>query len=192
MGIFLFSLLWIMYHNYVIRRRNEDRLVYVTILSIISIIGFSVLYYVFDNFFIGLLFVSFTYITYTDISYYLIYNSINVGVFIINLMYVILHENYINYVLNMFVLFVIFGIFSLIMRLVKKELIGGGDLKLIVAMTGFVRGLDIFYVLFMSSFICLIIYMILLSKIKKKKEIFFGPFLCNSYFLYLILKQIFL
>ena len=162
-----------------------------TIALIISIIGFSVLYYVFDVLFMGLLFVSFTYITYTDISYYLIYNSLNVGVFILNLMYVIVYENDLNYLINISILIFIFCILSLIMRLINKELIGGGDLKLIVAMTGLVRGLDIFYVLFISSLICLIIYMILLSKTKKKKEIFFGPFLCIGYLSYLIIKQIF-
>ena len=65
----------------------------------------------------------------------------------------------------------------LLMHIIRKEFIGIGDLKLLFSFSFFITLKNLYYLLFVSSVIALIIELC-----KKKKEVFpFGPYLGYSF-----------
>lgn len=190
MSIFLFILLWILCFDYIISRRNDVSILSRIILCIISILLFIISNCYINNILISIILISFIYISYTDITYYLIYDEINLNILIVNFIFVILYKNIINYLVDSLILIILYIIIMVIMKYKKCEFIGGGDLKLIFAMNGFCGILNLPFVLFTSSFLAIIFTYIFNIKNKKRKEIYFGPFLCLGYLLIIIIMHV--
>ena len=125
-------------------------------------------------------------ITFIDLKHMIIPDSLNIGLLILGLIYRIFRYNIYNIPINIInsilALIVPSGVFMLII-LISKGGMGGGDMKLI-GVLGFILGLkEITLTMFLSFLLGAIISIfLLLFNIKGKKDpIPFGPFICLAF-----------
>lgn len=139
-----------------------------------------------DIIFYGIIFSILIVITFIDLKYMIIPDSLNIGLLILGLIYRIFRYNIYNIPINIInsilALIVPSGVFMLII-LISKGGMGGGDMKLI-GVLGFILGLkEITLTMFLSFLLGAIISIfLLLFNIKGKKDpIPFGPFICLAF-----------
>lgn len=139
-----------------------------------------------DIIFYGIIFSILIVITFIDLKHMIIPDSLNIGLLILGLIYRIFRYNIYNIPINIInsilALIVPSGVFMLII-LISKGGMGGGDMKLI-GVLGFILGLkEITLTMFLSFLLGAIISIfLLLFNIKGKKDpIPFGPFICLAF-----------
>lgn len=125
-----------------------------------------------------------------DIKYQIIPDSINIGIIIVGIIGFIVNSpsyegiitiNWISKLIGFGVAALITLLFIALSKLLKKELIGGGDLKLLLSISLIVGWQQLLIIIFLSSLLVLIIGVPFGSKINKyrenPKQIPFGPYL---------------
>ncbi len=121
-----------------------------------------------------------------DYSEYWIPDLTIIGILIIKILYLLLNYYLYNNQVDLsgvIVTVITFIILIIIELIIKKEILGFGDIKLIVVLMIGKSILDFSYLLLFSSFIGLIFYFILY----KKKMIPFGPSIVIAYLILLII-----
>lgn len=124
----------------------------------------------------------------TDIKCYLIYDDCNLIIFLCGILYFVYQFN--NKLLSECIIMWIFIVVMVIInKILKKELIGFGDLKLMFSMSLYLGLIGSWFSLFIASILGVISGMLL-----KKRLIPFGPYLVCGYismFIYLNLNELF-
>lgn len=122
-----------------------------------------------------------------DFDHKIIPNSINLFLLIYGIIFNIIDFSFSNLTSNLLGLFIGGGLFLLI-AIISKGAMGGGDIKL-VAVLGLLFGFKKILLITFLSFIigAIISILLLLFKIKKRKDyIPFGPFICIGAFITII------
>lgn len=125
-----------------------------------------------------------------DAKYQIIPDSINIGLFLVGIIGFIVNTplyngiitiNWISKIFGFAVAILIIIIFIICSKLLKKELIGGGDLKLFLSISLIVGWQQLLLIIFLSSLLVLTIGVPFGNKINKcrnnPKQIPFGPYL---------------
>ncbi|MGM9900147.1 MAG: prepilin peptidase [Bacilli bacterium] len=143
------------------------------------------------NALIGILLVYFLIpLTIIDAKYQIIPDSINIGLLVIGVIGFIVNIplydgiitiNWLSKIIGFAVAILISCLFAFSSKLLKKELIGGGDLKLLLSVSLIVGWQQLLLIIFLSSLLVLIIGLPFGQKINKfrenPKQIPFGPYL---------------
>lgn len=129
-------------------------------------------------------------LSFIDIKYQIIPDSINIGIMIVGIIGFIVNSsfyegiitiNWVSKLIGLGVAIVISLVLVLLSRLLKKELIGGGDLKLLLSISLIVGWQQLLIIIFLSSLLVLIVGVPFGNKINKyrenPKQIPFGPYL---------------
>lgn len=153
---------------------------------IIEILNAFIYFLLFYKFGLSLLFIKYSIlcsvllvISIIDYNHKIIPNSINLFLLLYGIIFSIIDFSFNNLTSNLLGLFIGGGLFLLI-AIITKGAMGGGDIKL-VAVLGLLFGLKKILLIIFLSFImgAIISILLLLFKIKKRKDyIPFGPFIC--------------
>lgn len=189
MGVFIISiLLWGIWIDKIGRIRVN--IPYVHKVGIQLFIGIGIILYFFflypikkdELLFIPYVWITFVYIAYIDIRYYLILDEYNLVIFTLScIRLTYLHLSMLNFVMATFVFFSIMIIEKWIEKKVKKEGLGSGDLKLFIAMAGYLGIQKNLLAIFLASIFALFGEGVKICMNRKKQMIPFGPYLALGY-----------
>lgn len=117
-----------------------------------------------------------------DFSYYIIPDMFHVILIINRLLYMkSIDELYVSLINVLIIVMIIYMVSIILKRLIHKETIGGGDIKLLFSL-GVYCSYMVNICCMMISCIMALIYMF----ISEKRMIAFGPFICLGYLLYIV------
>ena len=161
---------------------NKINYTYIFIVSFIDLLIFIKYKYSIDTIKYLLLIYLLTYLSITDILDYLIPDFIIILIIILRLIFMIIEFDDIIYILfnALFIPFVLLIIINIYKTLLHKDVMGGGDIKLLFVLGTYSNLFTNILILLVSCIISLI-YVLLT---KKKDNIFpFGPFISISFIL---------
>ncbi len=167
---------------------------YKKILNIITIIWISLLYNKYRisiEFFMGLILLYiFCIISFVDYEAKIIPDLLNGIIFILGIICLLFFNKLTNINLNsrlmgLVIAIIITIVMTVLSKLLNKELIGGGDLKLFMAISLIIGDKLLIIGIFIASFLAMISYPLLLINKEKREnlQIPFGPYLSVSFML---------
>lgn len=156
-------------------------------LMLISIILMIFIYSLNDNTFFLYYFLIpiLVYIFYMDRKTYLIINEFNILLLILGLVYMVFSNQLFPHIFISLGFFIIMFLAILLEKIIKKEIIGDGDLKLFIVMS-LLFSYKIFIVILIASIIALLYYYLKRLFRKQDSLIPFGPYLVIGFIIVII------